>query len=124
MTVPRSYEVRIHDDSGTLPRRLRRLANEARVALEGPHPSLELVTITATPEPCSSSPAMLSSCPTGAALGPRTIGMSWTTAANHGQPIVLVSSRFRAFVQVARSPGLSLARRKSAARYDAQARRL
>jgi hypothetical protein len=36
----------------------------------------------------------------GAALGPRTTGKPWTTAASDGQPIVLVSSRFRAFAQV------------------------
>jgi hypothetical protein len=36
----------------------------------------------------------------GAALGPRTTGKPWTTAANDGQPTVLVSSRFRAFAQV------------------------
>ena len=38
--------------------------------------------------------------PTGAALGPRTTGKPWTTAANDGQPTVLVSSRFQAFAQV------------------------
>jgi hypothetical protein len=43
----------------------------------------------------------------GAALGPRTTGKPWTTAANDGQPTVLVSSRFGAFAQVIRSPGLS-----------------
>jgi hypothetical protein len=36
-----------------------------------------------------------------AALGPRTTGKPWATAANDGQPTVLVSSRFRAFAQVA-----------------------
>jgi hypothetical protein len=36
-------------------------------------------------------------------------------AASDGQSIAQVSSRFRALTQVARSPGLSLARRKSAA---------
>ncbi|HZA82153.1 MAG TPA: hypothetical protein VFC13_11895, partial [Actinomycetes bacterium] len=35
-----------------------------------------------------------------AALGPRTTGKSWTTAANDGQLTALVSSRFRAFAQV------------------------
>jgi hypothetical protein len=49
----------------------------------------------------------------GAALGPRTTGKLRTTAANDGQPIVQVSSRFRASAQVVRSPGLSLARTKS-----------
>jgi hypothetical protein len=37
-----------------------------------------------------------------AALGPRTIGKPWTTAASDGQPIVLVSNRFRASAQVTR----------------------
>jgi hypothetical protein len=36
-----------------------------------------------------------------AALGPRT-GKPWTTAANDGQPTVLVSNRFRASAQVTR----------------------
>jgi hypothetical protein len=36
----------------------------------------------------------------GVALGPRTTGKPWTTAANDGQPTVQVSSRFRVFVQV------------------------
>jgi hypothetical protein len=51
--------------------------------------------------------------PTWAALGPRTTGQSRTTAASGGQPIAQVSRRLRAFVQVVRAPGLSLARRKS-----------
>jgi hypothetical protein len=38
--------------------------------------------------------------PAGAALGPRTTGELRTTAANDGQPTVLVSSHFRAFAQV------------------------
>jgi hypothetical protein len=49
----------------------------------------------------------------GAALGPRTTGKPRTTPASDGQLIAHVSSRFRAFAQVGRSPGLSLARRKS-----------
>jgi hypothetical protein len=36
----------------------------------------------------------------GAALGPRTTGKPWTTAANDGQPTVLVSSRSGVFAQV------------------------
>jgi hypothetical protein len=48
----------------------------------------------------------------GAALGPRTTGKPRTTPASDGQPTLQVNSRFRAFAQVGRSPGLSLARRK------------
>ena len=48
----------------------------------------------------------------GAALRPRTTGKPRTTPASDGQPTAQVSSRFRAFAQVGRSPGLPLARRK------------
>ncbi len=51
--------------------------------------------------------------PSGAALGPRTTGKPRIAAASDGQPIAQVSKRFRVFAQVVRSPGLSLARRKS-----------
>jgi hypothetical protein len=44
-----------------------------------------------------------------AALGPRTTGKPWTTAANDGQLIAQVSTRSRVFAQVVRSPGLSVA---------------
>jgi hypothetical protein len=46
----------------SLPCLLRRLANEARVALDGPRPSPELGTIAATLEPPSSSPVVPSPC--------------------------------------------------------------
>jgi hypothetical protein len=46
-----------------LPRRLRRLANEAVVTADGPHPPVELVTITATLERGWTSPAVPSACP-------------------------------------------------------------
>ena len=45
-------------------------------------------------------------------LGPRTTAKPRITAASDGQPTAQVSDRFRAFPQVLRSPGLSLARRK------------
>jgi hypothetical protein len=50
--------------------------------------------------------------PTWGELGPRTTGKPRITAASDGQPTAQVSDRFRAFPQVLRSPGLSLARRK------------
>jgi hypothetical protein len=49
----------------------------------------------------------------GAALGPQNTGKPRTTPASDGQLIAQVSSRFRAFAQVVRAPGLSLARKKS-----------
>ena len=48
-----------------------------------------------------------------AALGLRTTEKPRTTAASDGQGPAQVSRRFRAFAQVVRAPGLSLARRKS-----------
>src|SRR5512132_2128453 len=48
-TVPRSLRGPHHDDRSDCPaRRLQRPANEARVTLDGPRPSPELVTIAAT----------------------------------------------------------------------------
>jgi hypothetical protein len=50
-------------DAGTLPRHLRRLANEARVVMVGPHPSVELVTIAGGLRATSCSPAVPWTCP-------------------------------------------------------------
>jgi hypothetical protein len=58
----------------------------------------------------------------GAALGPRTTGRSRTTTDSDGQPAAQVNSRFRAFAQVVRSPGLSLARRRSSGASPSKAR--
>jgi hypothetical protein len=50
-----------------------------------PRPSLELATVAATLRGTSSSPAMPSTCPSGAALGPQTMQNQWSAADNHRQ---------------------------------------